>query len=448
MLASSDNMSEQPSNEQQNPISAIGVNPSNAAANGPQLRSQSRTATNVALIPSTTASQATSSTNTAEPFRQNSGTTSNATGSTGASTSSVARQSVDRQLGPNASADKSSRKGKTGTKQKKSSNTDEQIEELNKKLELMNKKLELINRQRELDCAEREAQLQEDGRSVVDSLDVTNTEHSSAGAGSRTESAQPFFSSTQYFAASKFNNVVDFKGETSEDVDLWFQELYSLQDEMKVADAVFLRNFPQWIKNEELKRWWRQFSNEIKTLAAAHHELRTVCSDNTPPHLGYLRMTKRYQKFDERVDKYILVQRETLSRLTPRFTDQQLPLLLWPGLNLALKAEVKMRVGMTMQEFLEACRVAEAVVLAKQNRQQKKQRSDKDESAPQKWCENCRSKTHNTSDCWSKKKSTAEKKAVKRKTEKDTPETETDKKPKLACYICSGPHLASQCTNK
>lgn len=448
MLASSDNMSEQSSNVQQNPTSANGVSPSNVATNGPQLRSQSRTAPNVAPTSSTTTNQATPSTSTAGPSGQNSGTTANVTGSTGASTSSVAGQCVDGQLGPNASADKSSRKGRIGAKQKKSINTDEQIEELNKKLELMNKKLELINRQRELDYAEREARLQEDGRSVVGSLDTANAEHGSACGESRTESAQPFFSSTQYFAASKFNNVVDFKGETSEDVDLWFQELYSLQDEMKVADAVFLRNFPQWIKNEELKRWWRQFSNEIKTLAAAHHELRTVCSDNTPPHLGYLRMTKRYQKFDERVDKYILVQRETLSRLTPRFTDQQLPLLLWPGLNLALKAEVKMRVGMTMQEFLEACRVAEAVVLAKQNRQQKKQRSDKDESAPQKWCENCRSKTHNTSDCWSKKRNTTEKKTVKRKTEKDATETEVDKKPKLSCYICSGPNLASQCTNK
>lgn len=81
-----------------------------------------------------------------------------------------------------------------------------------------------------------------------------------------------------------------------------------------------------------------------------------------------------HQKYDEKVDKYILGQRELLSRVYPRFSDQQLPLMLWQGLSHAIKSEMKMKPEMSMPEFLEEFRSAEAVARAKQGNTQEIQK--------------------------------------------------------------------------
>lgn len=255
------------------------------------------------------------------------------------------------------------------------------------------------------------------------------------------------FASTQFLAATNLYKVYGFKGKTPEEVDTWFRELNNLKDQLKTSDDEILRMFGQWITNDDLVRWWRQIAPEIKTLAEAQKELRIVCGDNTPPHIALMKALRVHQKWEEKVDKYILGQRELLSRVYPRFTDQQLPVLLWQGLSHAIKAEMKMKSGMSMPEFLEECRSAEAVARAKQGNSHKRFKNGKESEDHSKWCENCNSKTHNTADCWSKKKNPNTKRSNKRSVEVDDKESEP-KKSKIECYICKGPHLASQCTSK
>lgn len=262
-----------------------------------------------------------------------------------------------------------------------------------------------------------------------------------------TSTSSSLFASTQYLAASNLYKVFGFKGKTPEEVDAWFRELHNLKEQLKTSDEEIMRMFGQWIANDDFIRWWRQIAPEIKTLAEAQRELRTVCGDNTPSHIALMKALRIHQKWDERVDKFILSQREHLSRVYPRFSDQHLPNLLWQGLSHPIKTEVKMRAGMSMQEFLEECRTAEAVVRARQNSPYKRQSTSKGNSE-EKWCESCEKNTHNTESCWSKKngKNQAAKRSNKRSA---NPEEKSDgKKAKIECFICKGPHLASQCTNK
>ena len=217
---------------------------------------------------------------------------------------------------------------------------------------------------------------------------------------------------------------------------------------MKSSDAEILRMFSQWITNDDLTRWWRQIAPEIKTLAEAQKELRIVCGDNTPPHIALMKVLRVHQKWDEKVDKYILGQRELLSRVYPRYTDQQLPVILWQGLSHTIKAEMKMKIEMSMPEFLEECRSAEAVARAKQGNTHKRFKSGNDNEDSSKWCENCKKKTHNTSDCWSKGGKGQNSKRPNKSSTKDEANPSEAKKTKIECYICKGPHLASQCLNK
>lgn len=336
--------------------------------------------------------------------------------------------------------------------------TNEQMVSMQEQLLLLHKQIEVSQRRLQVQESTNAQQAidqgvvtsaQASGVAPVETAPVSNNAQqpgSQATANQQAIGSSSLFASTQLLAATNLYKVYGFKGKTPEEVDAWFRELYSLKDQMKMADTEILRMFSQWITNEDLIRWWRQISPEIKTLADAQKELRTVCGDNTPPHIALMKALRVHQKWDEKVDKYILGQRELLSRVYPRFNDQQLPVILWQGLSHAIKAEMKMKSGMSMPDFLEECRSAEAIARAKRSNNHKRFKSGNDNDDSEKWCENCSKKTHNTSECWSKN-GKGQKRVNKSSTSNEPKATEA-KKSKLECYICKGPHLASQCLNK